>query len=125
MNEDLGHTDQAAEILACCLDQEMPGDARQQVIKRLSFLHKRRGEMPQALSLWWQAAADREIYAHEELAKHFEHTEKNYTEALKWTESALAILSQPGASFADKLQWQDALEHRRARLKGKIEREAE
>lgn len=125
LNEDLGHTDQAAEILACCLDQEMPADARQQVIKRLSYLHKRRGELPQALSLWWQAAADREIYAHEELAKHYEHTERNYTEALKWTESALAILSQPGARFADRLQWQAALEHRRARLKGKIEREEE
>jgi len=125
LNEDLGYTDQAAEILARCLDQEMPTDARQQVIRRLSFLHKRRGELPQALSLWWQAAADRELYAHEELAKHFEHTEKKSAEALKWTESALAILSQPGANFADKLQWQAAFEHRRERLKGKLEREEE
>jgi hypothetical protein len=125
LNEDLGYTDQAAEILTCCLDQEMPGDARQGVVRRLSFLHKRRGDMPQALSLWWQAASDRELYAFEELAKFYEHTEKNFSEALKWTESALALVAAPGMPFAEKLQWEGPLKHRQVRLLGKIERHGE
>ena len=97
LNEDLGYQEQAAEILTACLDQDLPLDAHQQVMKRLSFLQKRRGDLSQALSLWWQAAADREMYAHEELAKYYEHTEKNFAEALKWTESALALLKAEGA----------------------------
>ena len=96
LNEDLGYLDRAAEILSAALDQDLPAMHRQQVVRRLSFIQKRRGEMPLALSLWWQAAADRELYAHEELAKYYEHTEKNYAEALKWTESALALLRSGG-----------------------------
>jgi uncharacterized protein YprB with RNaseH-like and TPR domain len=123
LNEDLGYTDQATEILSRCLEHDLPADAQHAVLHRLSFLHKRSGDLPQALSLWWQAAADREIYAHEELAKYYEHTEKDFAEALKWTESALQILSLPETNFADRLQWQAPLEHRQNRLKGKIERE--
>ena len=119
LNEDLGYTEQAVEILSQCLDQEMPVEARQGVLRRLSFLHKRRGELPQALSLWWQAAADRELYAHEELAKFYEHSEKDFTEALKWTEAALALLATC-ATFPEKLQWEAPLNHRRKRLQRRI-----
>jgi uncharacterized protein YprB with RNaseH-like and TPR domain len=122
LNEDLGYQEQAAEILTACLEQDLPANAHQQVLKRLSFLQKRRGDLPQALSLWWQAAADREIYAHEELAKYYEHIEKNFTEALKWTESALALLKAEGA-YVERLQWEGPLDHRRKRLVGKLERE--
>ncbi len=123
LHEDLADLDGAAEILNVCLKQELPPESRQQVIQRLSFIQKRRGELPQALSLWWQAAADREFYAHEELAKFFEHSEKNFSEALKWTESALALLKSEG-TYIEKLQWEASFEHRRNRLLGKIEREA-
>jgi uncharacterized protein YprB with RNaseH-like and TPR domain len=123
LNEDLGYLDQAALILERGLEQDLPPEVRQQTVKRLSFIHKRRGEMPLALSLWWQAAADRQIYAHEELAKHYEHTEKDFQEALRWTEAALAILALPDALFADKLQWEGELKHRRTRLREKLARQ--
>jgi uncharacterized protein YprB with RNaseH-like and TPR domain len=123
LNEDLGYLDQAAVILERGLEQELPPDVQAQTMKRLSFIQKRRGEMPLALSLWWQAAASREIYAHEELAKHYEHTEKNFSEALRWTEAALAILSMPDAPFVEKLQWEEPLKHRRSRLQGKLARQ--
>ena len=122
LNEDLGYTDQAAQILEASLEQGLPKEFHQQILKRLSFLYKRQGKMLQALSLWWQAAADREVYAHEELAKYYEHTERNYTEALRWTEAAQALLAMPGTPFAEKLQWQDALAHRKARLLHKLEK---
>lgn len=123
LNEDLGHLDQAARILELSLEHEMPGDAQNQVRKRLSFIHKRRGEMPLALSLWWQAAADREIYAHEELAKYYEHAEKNYAEALRWTEAGLVILKMGETPYVKKLQWEAPLEYRRDRLVRKLGRE--
>ena len=69
------------------------------------------------------AAASREIYAHEELAKYYEHSEKNFSEALKWTEAALAILSMPDALFVEKLQWEEPLKHRRGRLQEKLARQ--
>ena len=124
LNEDLGNLDQAARIIERGLSQELPKEAAQQARKRLSFIQKRRGEMPLAISLWWQAAADREIYAHQELAKFYEHSEKNFDEALRWTEAALAILSQPKASFAEKLLWEGELNHRRKRLQGKAMHQA-
>jgi len=125
LNEDLGYLDQAARIMERSLESSMPGEMKSQVMKRLSFVHKRRGEMPLALSLWWQAAADREMYAHEELAKHFEHTEKNYAEALRWTQAALAILNMPGTPFVEKIQWKPLFEHRQARLQDKLERHSD
>jgi uncharacterized protein YprB with RNaseH-like and TPR domain len=124
LNEDLGNLDQAALILERGLEQELPPEVQQQTMKRLSFIQKRRGEMPLALSLWWQEAAGREIYAHEELAKFYEHTEKNFGEALRWTEAALAILSMPDAPFVEKLQWKEPLKHRRGRLQEKLARQA-
>lgn len=122
LNEDLGYLDKAAVILEQALTHNLPPEIDQLVRRRLSFIHKRRGELPLALSLWWQAAADREMYAHEELAKHFEHTEKNFDEALRWTEAALAILKLPDASFVEKLQWEADLKHRRDRLMDKLNR---
>ncbi len=123
LHEDLGYLDQAAHILEHSLEQGLPKQAEQAVVKRLSFLHKRRGEMPLALSLWWQAAAERQLYAHEELAKYYEHSEKNFKEALRWANAALALLAQAKTPFADKLQWQEPLEHRRNRLLSKIDRQ--
>ena len=122
LNEDLGYLDKAALILEHSLEEGLPPQAHQEVVRRLSFIHKRRGEMPLALSLWWQAAAERQIYAHEELAKYYEHSEKNYPEALRWTKAALALLNLPGTSFAEKLHWQEPLEHRHHRLLDKIAR---
>jgi len=124
LNEDLGNLDQAAVIIEQGLAQELPPEIAKQARKRLSFIQKRRGEFPLAISLWWQAAADREIFAHEELAKYYEHSEKIFDEALRWTEAALAIITQPDASFAEKLLWEGELNHRRKRLQVKLARQA-
>ena len=61
--------------MQAALDQDLPPDIHERTMKRLSILHRRQGNHAAAISLWWQAAADRSIFAHEELAKHFEHRE--------------------------------------------------
>jgi uncharacterized protein YprB with RNaseH-like and TPR domain len=119
LHEDLGYLDKAALVFKHSLEQDLPPETRSATVRRFSLLQKRRDEIPNAVSLWWQAAADREIYAHEELAKHFEHRERNYQEAIRWTEAALAILKIPDTPHYERLQWEEELKHRLARLRRK------
>jgi tetratricopeptide (TPR) repeat protein len=123
LNEDLGYPDQAALILERSLEYDLPPESYSKTVKRLSYLRKRQGELTNAIGLWWQAAADREIYAHEELAKYYEHKERDYAEAKRWTEAALAILKMPDTPRYEQVRWEDALKHRLNRLEGKITRE--
>jgi len=122
LHEDLGYLDQAARIFEHSLEHDLPGETRTRTVNRLSFLQKRRGETDLALSLWWQAAADREIYAHEELAKYYEHKERDFAEAKRWTEAALAILKMPDTPRYERVRWEDEFKHRLKRLEEKIKR---
>lgn len=119
--EDLGFPETASKIFEQSLSQDLPVESRMKTVKRLSFLYRRRGQLPEALSLWWQAAADREIYAHEELAKYYEHQTKDFEEAKRWTMAALAILNTSAPRY-EQLQWEDPLIYRLNRLEGKITR---
>jgi hypothetical protein len=67
--------------------------------------------------LWRNAAGNRQIYAHVELAKYYEHKARDYTEAAQWTRTALVIVndSPPDA----RREWLAALEHRLKRLEAK------
>lgn len=114
LHADLGYGDKAVQIYEHALEQDLADEVLAATRKQLSMLQKRRGEFPLALSLWMQAAADRELYAHEELAKYYEHTAKDLAEAKKWTEAALAIVNQ-GAKY-EYIYWEDELEHRLNRL---------
>jgi hypothetical protein len=123
LHEDLGHTERAAEIYARALTHDdLPRETRRETAQRLAVLHRRRGALEEALSLWWQAAADREVYAHVELAKFYEHQRRDYGEALKWTDAALALIRQPETPRAERMEWEDALLHRRARLARRLAR---
>lgn len=121
--EDLGFVGQAAKIMQQALDQDLPGKIHTRTLKRLSFLHRRAGNHSAALSLWGQAAADRHIFAHEELAKHCEHRDHNYAEAIRWTQAALAIINSPEATRPLQIQWEADLKHRLSRLNRKLARE--
>jgi uncharacterized protein YprB with RNaseH-like and TPR domain len=125
LHEDLGYWEKAVQIFTSGLEQDLPPEIHHQTVKRLSFLQRRRGELPEALSLWWQAATDHQIYAHEELAKYYEHQARDFQEAKRWTEAALAILAQPETPLYERLQWEDALQYRLARLERKLSRSSE
>lgn len=84
--------------------------------QRLSFLHKRSQNMAAAIEVWELAADGRQIYAHVELAKFYEHKQRDYRQALDWTETALDLLNQPTASRHERQEWLGDLKHRRARL---------
>jgi TPR repeat protein len=90
--------------------------------RRLSFLQKRNNNLTAAVEVWRLAADGRQIYAHVELAKYYEHKKRDYQEAIHWTQSAIDLLDAPHASQYERRQWISDLKHRLARLQRKLAR---
>jgi hypothetical protein len=117
---DLGNLPVAAEIVRRGLQfGDLSAEVYQQTLQDLSFLYKKAGEMQAAVELWQQAASQGQPYAHVELAKFYEHQQRNFEIALQWTQAALAIIAAPGFPEYERAGWLAALEHRRARLQHK------
>lgn len=100
--------------------QDLPEEHYWEAQRRLSFLYKRQERLAAAVEVWQLAAAGGQIYAHVELAKFYEHRQRDYGQALIWTEAALDLLSQSGASGQERRAWLGDLRHRLARLKRKV-----
>ncbi|MGW8252107.1 MAG: hypothetical protein ACWGO1_15815, partial [Anaerolineales bacterium] len=73
-----------------------------------------------ALSLWEGAARQGHIESHIEIAKYYEHTLRDYTHALIWTDGAINHLNAPGTSSYLRRYWKADLQHRRQRLLRKL-----
>lgn len=137
LHEDLDMWDMATRLYERCLEMglslpinkqtggklELTEEDYWKVVRRLSILQKRRGDLSEAVRWWEQAAAQGHIYAHAELAKYFEHRERNYTEAQKWTKQALKIIKSDREMPAySREHWHAELNHRLKRLDGKLKR---
>jgi uncharacterized protein YprB with RNaseH-like and TPR domain len=118
--EDLERWEEAIPLYRLVLEQLEDETPRQEAVRRLSLLHKRRGEWESALSLWQQAAQAQQFYACEELAKYHEHYSRQPHEALHWTLTALEWLNTPGCPPSERLTWQPEFQYRLERLKRKI-----
>ncbi len=114
--EDMGEFDAAAECYESGLNFELPTNVYRQAIYRWSFMEKRRDNIEKSIQLWRNAAEYKELYAHVELAKVFEHRIKDYSEAIYWTELAINITESPRITILDRNVWQPKLEHRLKRL---------
>jgi uncharacterized protein YprB with RNaseH-like and TPR domain len=84
--------------------------------------HKRNSNWEEAIALWKIAAAQGRTYAHIELAKFYEHKERSYGEAIRWTEAAIELVSSQSSSGDSRDQQLAELEHRLNRLTGKLSR---
>jgi uncharacterized protein YprB with RNaseH-like and TPR domain len=120
--EDLGHLETAAQLYEYGLAHDLPDEAHWKAVRRLSFVRKRRGDLPAAVTLWRRAAHNDQVYAHVELAKFFEHTERDYHEARKWTVAAIATVKESDLTQQIRHRRLIDLEHRLARLKRKLQR---
>ncbi len=89
-------------------------------VKRLSILQKKRGDLSRALLLWEEAAEQGHVYAHIELAKHYEHKQRDIESAIKWTKSAREHIEQMDLPAYMRRHWRDEIEHRLARLERKL-----
>lgn len=122
--EDLGHWDEAARLYERGLESELVELDFSTAARRLSILHKRRGDLEQAVRLWERAAADGHIYAYVELAKYYEHRQRDVKSAIQWTKSAIEHISRSVDQLIDmpeyvRQYWHQELEHRLRRLERK------
>lgn len=132
LHEDLGQWDKAARIYERGLEMNPSAGSGQpleekdfwKAVRRLSVLQKRRGNLNEAVRWWEQAAEQGHVYAHIELAKHFEHRKRDYLEAQKWAQKALELVNENDEmpSYV-RIHWQAELKHRLNRLAGKLKRQ--
>jgi len=117
--EDLDRWEDAARLYEHGLETGLSETDFGPAVQRLSALQRRRGDIESAVALWKIAAAKGQVYAHVELAKYFEHHQRDYSEALKWTEQAEKLVSRQDMPRFENRHWMEELEHRRTRLEVK------
>lgn len=120
LHEDLDHWEMAARLYEWGLEMDLDEEDFWKAVHRLSVLQRRRGDLESAVSLWEQAAAQRHVYAHVELAKHYEHRIRDYQEAQRWASTALELVKSEEMPAYIREHWQAELEHRLNRLEGKL-----
>jgi hypothetical protein len=117
--EDLGHWDEAARLFERGLESGLNESDFGVAVKRLSILQKKRGDVGEAIRLWESAAKRGHLYAFIELAKHFEHKERDVKSALKWAKSALRRVEKVEMPAYARKFWVGEIEHRLERLNRK------
>ena len=117
--EDLGHWDEAARLFERGLESQLNEADFGVAVKRLSILQKKRGDLSEAIRLWESAAAQGHLYAFIELAKHYEHKERDVQSALKWARAALHELEKIDLPLYARKFWITEIERRLERLKRK------
>ena len=117
--EDLGHADDAARLYERGLELGLEESDFGTAVRRLSSLQKRRGDIGPAVLLWRKAAKRGHVYAHIELAKFYEHRERDVKNALKWTASARREAERADLPEYVRRHWLDEITHRLARLERK------
>lgn len=118
---DLGQLEAASQIYERALaHDDLPAEAYWSGLERLSFVHKKRGDLRRALPLWEAAAQEGQPYANVELAKFYEHKHKDYAEALHWTLAAIERVNQVEYPRYQRMEWLPKLQHRLERLKRRM-----
>jgi uncharacterized protein YprB with RNaseH-like and TPR domain len=110
--EDLGHWEDAARLFEHGLQCDLTESDFGLAVKRLSILQKRRGDFEEAVRLWEQAAANGHIYAHIEMAKYYEHKQRDIKKAIQWTKSAWKHIRQANQPEYMRKHWLEDIAHR-------------
>jgi len=121
--ETLGRVETALLLYERGLSRDLSTEDRLNAIERFSFALKRYGRMRAAIDLWTEAARSGQIYAHVELAKLYEHRERDYAAAQRWTQAAIDRVIESGAPAAQCEQRLAELRHRLDRLCAKKARQ--
>jgi tetratricopeptide (TPR) repeat protein len=118
--EELGHLENAVQLYERGLSyNNLPEEAYWDAQQRLALAQRRRGNFEAAVEVWRLAAEGRQVYAHVELAKFYEHQARDYREAIRWTQAALDLVNAPNFRHYERNQWLADLKHRLARLQRK------
>jgi hypothetical protein len=116
----LGDTETSEQTLKQAVQGDLPLETYHQALAELGALLKRQDRRAEAVPYWQQIAATTfdNVGAHIELAKFYEWHEPNLATAISWTEQALALSQSWSLPRAAHMQAE--LEHRLARLQGKL-----
>ena len=120
--EDIHEWDEAAKLYEHGLKETLPEEDFAKAVKRLAVLQRRRGDVEEAVRWWQQAADDGHIYAHVELAKHYEHRVKDHEFAEELTQRALSLVNESQLPVYERDHWLGQLQHRLNRLEKKIQK---
>ncbi len=93
-----GELEQALTLFRRAVEAGLPDDLLFHTLWDIGALERKLGRSDRALAVWSDLAAARNpfrVRGLEELAKHYEHREKNYTMALEMTRSALTHEDSP------------------------------
>lgn len=117
--QSIGEIDRAIEALETC--QPLPLEEYQRITlsENLGSLYKKQKRYQQAIENWQKAARLRSLSAHVELAKYYEHIEKDPNQARQWVERALKVLAEKKIDRFERLKWEKELQYRLERLKRK------
>ena len=117
--EELGRWDESARLFERGLESGLDESDFGVAVKRLSILQKRRGDLEEAVRLWEESARRGHLYAFIELAKYYEHKQRDVKSAMKWTKSALKQVEKTDMPAYVRRHWVDEIGHRMERLKRK------
>jgi uncharacterized protein len=121
MHEDLGNVDQALGLYERAITQGLPRPFFFQTLQRFAQLYRRRGLWENAVELWKKSVIEyQQIEAGIELAKYYEHRQRNYVEAKHWTQTSLALVASANIAPSSRKVLKAALQHRFDRLTRKM-----
>ncbi len=121
--EEMGWIEQAAVLYAHSLDiGDLPQPFFFKTIERYARMNRRQNDWSEAVALWRTGAEHGMVTACIELAKFYEHQERNYEEAYAWTKKALEYMEKMSFfEYPSKTLEQD-LHRRITRLAEKVNR---
>jgi len=114
--ESCGLRNEAQRVYERAVQEQLPPTLREEAMRRLALLYKRTGQIERAVSIWHILREQNSAYAYVELAKYYEHHQRDYFVAAKLVCEALTLDSLPAKGQYSLPE----LQHRLARLKRKL-----
>ncbi|MGB8953674.1 MAG: ribonuclease H-like domain-containing protein [Candidatus Aminicenantales bacterium] len=112
--ESAGDANKSTLFFQRALEGQLPDELALHIKKKLSYHYKKNADWEKAVSLWQQLTSVDQLFCFRELAMYFEHMEKKYEEARRFTEQGLAL------SMNLSLSYQKDFSRRLERLNKKI-----
>ena len=121
---DLGFTEIAQNIFTEWEQHDqLPPHLKLILLRKLGDIFKIQKDFQKALLMWQKAVGFEDISSAIEIAKYFEHIERNYDSAQIWTETAISLLSKKRYYTYQDRKLEKELYKREDRLSQKLERE--
>jgi uncharacterized protein len=117
MHEELENVELAVSLYERAISQGLPRPFFIQTLERFAQLYRRRGNYEGALELWRKSVLEyQQVEAGVELAKYYEHRQRDYGEAIYWTQAALELAQKVDKPPSVRRILKKELQHRLDRL---------